>query len=450
MIGLARALLVVPLAAVTLLAGAPSLTGPAEAAQRGFTYSVTTRGSVQADFATFRAVVDETLDDPRGWSLGGALSYTRVASGGDFQVILASPEQVRRAAPVYDSRYSCTVGDDVLINDERWRDGTSSWPRSLHEYRHYVVNHEVGHWLDLDHRDCPGEGRPAPVMQQQSISLGGCEATVWPLRDERLAVARTFGVRAALPFDRSAAVRPDGVDYRWIVTDDTQSPGPVRDFVWGRPTKNDVPVVGDWNGDGIGTAGVARPDGADWLWLLTDSVDDARLDHALRWGRPTKDDIPVVGDWNGDGRSTPGVVRPDGRDLVWLLNNRTSNPALAARSVWGRPTKDDRPVPGDWSQDGVDAPGVARPEGGALRWLLSDSTSSPRLSHDLPWGQTGDSPVPGDWNGEGVDTPGSVRGEGADLVWRWTDDLSSPNTDHELRWGRPTEDDVPVAGRWAL
>jgi hypothetical protein len=446
-----RLRLVLGVAAAALMAGQPALlAGPAAAGQRTVTFSIGTRGAVESDVATFREVVTATLHDPRGWSLGGALEIVPVRSGGDFQVLLASPREVERAAPVCSRQYSCTVGDDVLINDERWQSATDSWPYSRHEYRHYVVNHEVGHWLGLGHAECPGSGQPAPVMQQQSISLDGCQATVWPLRDERLEVARRFGVRPALPFDRAGVVRPDGADLVWIATDDAESPHRLRSFVWGRPTKDDVPVVGDWNGDGIETAGVARPDGNDWLWLLTDAVDDPRLDHALRWGRPTKDDRPVVGDWNGDGRSAPAVVRPDGADLQWLLNNRTGDPALADRVVWGRPTKDDRPVPGDWDGDGDDTPGVARPEGDRLRWLLTDSTAAPRVHHDVTWGAPGQPAVPGDWNGDGIDSPGVVRPDGADLVWEWTDDLGPAGQDHSFRWGRPTKDDVPVVGRWAL
>jgi hypothetical protein len=443
--------LALAVAAAALMAGQPALlAGPAAAGQSTVTFSIGTRGAVESDVATFRQVVTATLDDSRGWSLGGALELVPVRSGEDFQVLLTSPREVERAAPVCSRQYSCTVGDDILINDERWQSSTDSWPYSRHEYRHYVVNHEVGHWLGLDHAECPGSGQPAPVMQQQSISLDGCQATVWPLRTERLEVARRFAVRPALPFDRAAVVRPDGADHVWIATDDAESPGRLRSFIWGRPTKDDVPVVGDWNGDGLETAGVARPDGEDWLWLLTDAVEDPRLDHSLRWGRPTKDDAPVVGDWNGDGRSTPAVVRPDGADLQWLLNNRTGDPVLADRVVWGRPTKDDRPVPGDWDGDGVDTPGVARPEGDRLRWLLTDSTAAPRVHHDVVWGAPGQAAIPGDWNGDGIGSPGVVRPEGADLVWEWTDSLGQAGQDHSFRWGRPTKDDVPVVGRWAL
>ena len=55
---------------------------------RVLTYSLATRGEVGADAATFGAVVAEVYAEPRGW-LRSHRRFTRVATGGDFTVVLA-------------------------------------------------------------------------------------------------------------------------------------------------------------------------------------------------------------------------------------------------------------------------------------------------------------------------------------------------------------------------
>lgn len=150
------------------------------------TYDVTTKGAITANLAEFKNQANATLNDPRGWSRMG-VAFKEVASGGTFTLVLAEANQLPTFSSGCSAEYSCRVGRHVVINQDRWLGATSSWQQAggtIRDYRHMVVNHETGHWLGHDHEACGGAGQPAPVMQQQSISLSGCKFNPWPLASE--------------------------------------------------------------------------------------------------------------------------------------------------------------------------------------------------------------------------------------------------------------------------
>jgi hypothetical protein len=141
------------------------------------------------DGAQFAAAVETTLGDPRSWGNGGQLSFQRVgaaeAAAGDydFRVSLVSPGSMETYCPgVGTGGYtSCRYGERAVINLARWETAVPDYAGDIATYRHYVVNHEVGHALGHGHEQCPGPGQLAPVMEQQTLGLQGCVKNAWPV-----------------------------------------------------------------------------------------------------------------------------------------------------------------------------------------------------------------------------------------------------------------------------
>lgn len=171
------------------------------------TYSVVTRGRIVADVGHFTGFAADTFADPRGWA-GTNRRFVRVPSGGDFTLVLSEARYLPTYSSVCSVQYSCRVGRYVIINQDRWRFGSRPYPGSLTSYRQMVINHETGHWLGRGHVSCPGAGRPAPVMQQQSKGMQGCRPNPWPLAWE-LAGASTSATRSA---DSRVSQTTDHVD----------------------------------------------------------------------------------------------------------------------------------------------------------------------------------------------------------------------------------------------
>ncbi|HET8931338.1 MAG TPA: DUF4214 domain-containing protein [Acidimicrobiales bacterium] len=191
----ALALAVVVGSAVSAPPAAHAAPAAAAASKRSvvISYSVGSAGHTSTSVEAFASRAARTLRALDGWSLGGSITFTRVASNALMHLLITDPA-VLGATPGCSSTWSCRVGSNVYINEARWKHGTPTWTLGLDAYRDYVVNHEVGHFLGLGHVACPGAGRPAPVMMQQSKGAAPCVNRVWPLGSERQQVAHRYGV----------------------------------------------------------------------------------------------------------------------------------------------------------------------------------------------------------------------------------------------------------------
>jgi hypothetical protein len=139
--------------------------------------------SIDADEAAL--LIQGVLDDPRSWRVTRRWRFDLMPVGqsATLHAYIVTPTTTDRLCAPYLTRgeVSCQNGNRVVLNAKRWLFGADSYGSDLTNYRRYLINHEFGHALGKHHLDCPGPGRLAPVMMQQTKGLGDCRKNPWPL-----------------------------------------------------------------------------------------------------------------------------------------------------------------------------------------------------------------------------------------------------------------------------
>ncbi|MDO9324213.1 MAG: M6 family metalloprotease domain-containing protein [Methanoregula sp.] len=166
------------------------------------------------------------------------------------------------------------------------------------------------------------------------------------------------------------------------------------------------------------------------VYYLRNTNTAGNADLAFTYG--TTGDIPVTGDWNGDGIDTIGMYR---NGVFYLRNTNTAGYADLA-FTYG--TTGDIPVTGDWNGDGIDTIGMYR----SGVYYLRNTNTAGNADLAFTYGTTGDIPVTGDWNGDGIDTIGMYRNG----VYYLRNTNTAGNADLAFTYG--TAGDKPVTGKW--
>ncbi|GAA3393857.1 DUF3152 domain-containing protein [Streptomyces roseoviridis] len=133
--------------------------------------------------------IQRILAHPRGWAAHGRGRFQLVSENADFVIRIATPDTADRlcAAGGLNTRgeLNCETTSGVVVNLKRWLLGSPTFAGPASEYRHLIINHEVGHEIGIrQHMGCPGPGKPAPVMMQQIKGLHGCRSNAYPYDEE--------------------------------------------------------------------------------------------------------------------------------------------------------------------------------------------------------------------------------------------------------------------------
>ncbi|MBX3085093.1 MAG: DUF2341 domain-containing protein [Anaerolineae bacterium] len=209
-----------------------------------------------------------------------------------------------------------------------------------------------------------------------------------------------------------------------------------KELTFGAAT--DLPVAGDWNGDGIDTIGIYRT--STGQFFLTDAQNaPLTVDYNFVFGVPG--DTPIVGDWDGDGKDGVGVFRPT-NGLIYLTNNLATGFA-AYTMVLGSPG--DVGIAGDWDGDGKATPGVYRPSNQQFYLTNQVCNCSVFADYSVGLGIAGDVPFTGDWNGDGITGIGVFRPTNG-ITYLKHDPTQSGFADINFVYG--IANDKPIAGHW--
>lgn len=139
-------------------------------------------GLGQTEAMQTKAIIADVVGDKKGWRQAG-YNFVFDQPAANVTLHLADTSELAKLQDC-SIQYSCRVGRDIYINQDRWRAGSPSLSIPLMQYRAMIVNHEIGHALGFDHWQCYGHGVTAPVMQQQSLGLGGLVPNAWPTEAE--------------------------------------------------------------------------------------------------------------------------------------------------------------------------------------------------------------------------------------------------------------------------
>ena len=231
---------------------------------------------------------------------------------------------------------------------------------------------------------------------------------------------------------------------------------------------DDRALVGDFNDLGFDQAITTRSVAGAVQWL-GDTDRDTTQEYLFRFG--LAGDMSLIGDLNGDGYDDVVAVRSSGGFRDWYVHYASpgatpyptddSTVSVNASFTFGLDT--DIPVIGDFNGDGRADVSAVRAGGGTFTWYVHDADAGPNpyplhpgtgagqsVDHTYTFGSDVAIPVVGDWDNDGDDNLGVVEDTGAIPAnpADWSLDTNfGGGAEITLEYG--IENDQFVVGKWA-
>ncbi|MER5201765.1 DUF3152 domain-containing protein [Streptomyces sp. NPDC002825] len=152
-------------------------------------YRVQVEDGIDLSASETAAEIQQILGHPRSWAAHGRGRFQLVSENADFVIRIATPDTadalcLRQGLRTH-GELNCETSDGVVVNLKRWMLGSPTFTGPATEYRHLIINHEVGHEIGIrTHMGCPGPGRLAPAMMQQIKGLDGCRSNAFPYDED--------------------------------------------------------------------------------------------------------------------------------------------------------------------------------------------------------------------------------------------------------------------------
>jgi spore coat protein A, manganese oxidase len=197
---------------------------------------------------------------------------------------------------------------------------------------------------------------PTPQLSKSYVYAGS-----------RLIAVQDANASASPPYDL-AVWRPSTGN--WYVLGGAGS----QQTTYGWGTSGDIPVPGDYDGDGKTDFSVFRP--STGVWWVTRSSDG--IYYSTSYG--SSGDVPAPADYDGDGKTDLSLWRPSTQ--VWYVTPSSTGTA----NNYSHGSSGDVPVPADYDGDGKADLGVWRSSNLTFYSINSSNGASVQTSH----GSSGD------------------------------------------------------------